>query len=298
MIRPGRLWWFLRRDLKRGFRAAYHHYVTLPKIVRWRPGGDLAAAGPVAVHVLTRGEDWLLAGWMLASWFVATGRKWEVIVHDDGTLPAGAGSALSSMFPAVTMIGKTEAEERMAPYLAGFPLIRAYRERHALARKLFDAAIVAGGSHYLALDSDILFFSRPEALLRAVDGPGRHCWFNRDVAEGSLVSSDEAGSILGVRLWERVNSGLALVWPGAIEFDFCERVLRETGILSGHPWRIEQTLYALCASRNGEGGLLGPEYEISLGSDAAPGSVCRHYVGAVRDRFYAEGIARLRRRLL
>jgi len=49
----------------------------------------------------------------------------------------------------------------------------------------------------------------------------------------------------------------------------------------------------LCAARHGKGGLLPRKYEVSLGKDAAPDAVSRHYVGAVRDRFYAEGLERL-----
>ena len=51
----------------------------------------------------------------------------------------------------------------------------------------------------------------------------------------------------------------------------------------------------LCAAKFGKGGLLSKQYEVSLGKNAAEDAVCRHYVGAGRDRFYAEGIKRLPR---
>jgi hypothetical protein len=100
-----------------------------------------------------------------------------------------------------------------------------------------------------------------------------------------------------VKLWRKVNSGLCLLTKATIDLEFCERALGETSILKGHVWRIEQTLFALCASR-GKGGLLPPIYEVSLGKYAAPDAVARHYVGAVRDRFYGEGLKRLRGVLL
>ena len=57
-------------------------------------------------------------------------------------------------------------------------------------------------------------------------------------------------------------------------------------------------MFAVCASRFGKGGVLPGEYEVSLGLHAGEKAVARHYVGAVRDRFYAEGLARLRRVLM
>jgi len=49
----------------------------------------------------------------------------------------------------------------------------------------------------------------------------------------------------------------------------------------------------LCAARHGKGGLLPRTYEVSLGKNSAEDAISRHYVGAVRDRFYAEGVKRL-----
>jgi hypothetical protein len=85
---------------------------------------------------------------------------------------------------------------------------------------------------------------------------------------------------------------------GAIDLDLCERALRETTILHGHVWLVEQTLFAICASARGRGGLLPPEYEVSVEKNARPGAVARHYVGAVRQRFYGEGMARLKNVLI
>jgi hypothetical protein len=83
-----------------------------------------------------------------------------------------------------------------------------------------------------------------------------------------------------------------------VDFDFCDQALATTSILRGQIWRVEQTLFALCASRHGKGGLLPETYEVSLKRRGSPDAIARHYVGAVRDRFYAEGLKRLREQLL
>jgi hypothetical protein len=146
---------------------------------------------------------------------------------------------------------------------------------------------------FLVIDSDVLFFAPPREIREWADGTKKECWFNEDAIEGSLISAAEARGELGVKLWSRVNTGLCLLWKPAIDLDFCDRALAETSILRGHLWRVEQTLLALCASRHGQGGLLPKRYEVSLGRHAAADAISRHYVGAVRDRFYGEGLKRL-----
>jgi hypothetical protein len=57
------------------------------------------------------------------------------------------------------------------------------------------------------------------------------------------------------------------------------------GILVGHFWRIEQTIYALCSSQHGVE-LLPHEYTLRL--ESGIGTPCfRHYVGAIRYLMYS-----------
>lgn len=230
---------------------------------------------------------------MLASWSSFTGQNWRVVIHDDGTLPDDARAWFRVRFPQGGIIERVEADSTMSGALNGFPKCLEYRARHPLSLKIFDMPHFAEGSRFMVFDSDILFFSRPDEILRWVsDGEGG-CWFNADVKDGTLITKQEAEEKLGVSLWARVNSGLCLLPREALSLELCEACLRETAVTSGHVWRIEQTLFAVCASKYGRGGLLPATYEVSLSRNAAPDAVARHYVGAVRNRFYAEGLARL-----
>ena len=187
----------------------------------------------------------------------------------------------------------------MTKALAPFPLCLAYRKAHPLSQKIFDMPYFADHERFLIFDSDVLFFRRPlEILLWANHAGNDECSFNEDVQEGSLVSNAEAMAELGVKLWPRVNSGLCLLRRDVLDFDFCNTALAQTSILQGHVWRVEQTLFALCASKYGRGGLLPKTYEVSLDRHIAPHAISRHYVGAVRDRFYGEGLERLRHVIL
>ena len=294
MISPGRLWWLLRRDVKRGWAASFHHYWTLPRIKEWQAPTSAPGITQVGVHVLTGCNDWPLAAWMLASWFHMTGHRWTVTIHDDGTLPEPGRVLLKKLLPDARFIEQAQADAAMRIALAHLPLCLKYRETHPLAKKIFDIPHFAQSKSFLILDSDLLFFRPPGEVLAWIRDESRNeCWFNEDVQEGSLVPEAEAKEKLGVELWPRLNSGLCLLQRDAVDLEFCERALATTSILRGHIWRIEQTLFALCASRHGRGGLLPKTYEVSLAASSAPDAISRHYVGAVRDRFYADGLARL-----
>ena len=294
MISPGRLWWILRRDFKRGWEGSRHYYKTLPQIEKWSWPFWNETPETVPVHMLTGKNDWQLAAWMLASWFTVTERAWSVVIHDDGTLPEEGRATFQSLFPTSRIITRAAADEALATVLRPFPFCTDYRAQHALALKVFDIPHFAANNRFLIFDSDLLFFNHPREILDWVASGADECWFNEDVQEGSLITAGEAKLELGVKIWPRVNSGLCLLTKSAIDLDLCDRALAQTSIPRGHVWRIEQTLLMLCAARHGKGGLLPRKYEVSLGKNAAPDAVSRHYVGAVRDRFFAEGLARLK----
>lgn len=298
-LTPGRLWWLLRRDLSRGLAASWGERVTLGRIWdRWRNPHAGQAPAPVPVHLLCGSAQIGMCAWMLASWIHSTGRNWKIVLHDDGSLSTEDSRRLAGLGLDVTTITRSDADRLMTDRLRPFPRCKQYRDKHPLALKLFDTAVMCEHPRFILLDSDLAFFARPAEILSWTDAPtDSSCWFNADAAESSNVPAAEAESAFDVALWPKVNSGLCLLDRAALDLAFCEDVLSRSTILDGHVWRIEQTLFALCASKAGRGGLLPASYEVSLGKHAAPGCVARHYVGAVRDRYYAEALPRIARML-
>jgi hypothetical protein len=176
--------------------------------------------------------------------------------------------------------------------------LRGYRLAHPAARKIFDVPVLTRAERFIIVDSDVLFFRKPEAILRwCADGAGQ-CWFSRNMRGGTLISRAEVREELGIDVWHRVDSALCLFERSAIDLELCERALRETTLMQKDIWQVEQTLFALCASARGRGGILPDEYEASKAPRASPGAVARHYAGAVRQLFYSDGIARLKKELL
>lgn len=295
---PGRLLYLIRFNQQRGWRAAWYDYRVAPLIRHFRLPVDLAEAPSVPVHLLTSKDDWLRATWTLASWYQATGRNWQVVIHEDGTLPPEGRELMGALFPTARFILRSEADDKMARVLAPYPRCRDYRAQLALGLKIFDVPYFCQAQRFLILDSDVLFFRRPEEILAWVDTEDRRCLFNAEAEDPCPLSSGEARQKLRVQLLPRINSGLALLWRDALDLPFCEMALRDTSLGSAYPWRIEQSLFALCTSRENRAALLPPTYEMSLKSERQENAIARHYVGAVRQQFYAEGIRQLQASLL
>jgi hypothetical protein len=246
------------------------------------------------VHVLTSAKHWRMAAWMLASWFHFSDHGWPVVIHDDGTLPEEAHRELARLFPELRIILRSEADAAMAHVLTPFPFCAEFRQAHVLALKIFDTAHFAATPRFLVMDSDVLFFSEPGEILEWVRAEEDGCRFVEGEQEAALLSATEARQELGVKLWPRVETGICLLSKAAIDFDFCDRALAETSLgSSGDRSRVERTLFALCASRQGEHRLLRKGYESAQHGPLPRGAIARHYTGAARSRFDHEGAERL-----
>jgi hypothetical protein len=143
----------------------------------------------------------------------------------------------------------------------------------------------------MLLDSDVLFFAEPIALLERIEDP-RYLKnsVNGDIESAYTVEPSVVRERTGVDLISRFNSGLGLIHKDSLRLDWLEEFLALPGIV-GHFWRIEQTLFALCSSRFGAE-LLPPEYDVRL-TGSIGNSPSRHYVGAIRQLMYREGVRKL-----
>lgn len=283
----------MRGIFTHGWGATVRARQTLPLIQEWSWPFWGEAPARLPVHVLTGARDWQLAAWMLATWFRFTESSWNIVVHDDGTLPSSACETFARLFPAIRIIPRHEADAAMRRALLAFPFCQEFRDSNPRALKLFDVPHFAKSANLILFDSDLLFFAKPAEILAWAEHDSPACWFNQGAKETSLLSASEAREEFGVKLWPRVDAGLCLLNKRAIDLDFCDRALAETSLLSGDANRIAQTLLALCASRHGEGGLLPPRYEVSPGVTLATDAISRHFTASDRDRFLADGLKRV-----
>lgn len=287
---PGRALYLFKTKFGHGLKAAWYRDVVRQTILAARayPETDDRSC---EIHVLTSAADWLNLIWALKSFYCFTGRRYALCIHDDGTLDAQACWQLQRAFPNARLVRRDEADPHMAALLASYPRCRRFRDQNKLALKVFDFIAYLKSERMLLLDSDILFFSKPVALLELVENPAvTFNTLNKDWQYGYSIDLGKTGAMLDFTCPPLINSGLGLVHKSSINFEWVDEFLGLPDILS-HSHRIEQTLIALCSAKFGFK-MLPQEYDVHAGpgNAAAP---CRHYTGPIRHLMFSEGMRRL-----
>ena len=286
----GRLVLNLRLKFKHGLKAAWYRDVVRHRILSTPPveAGDTSVC---EIHVLTSETDWLNLMWALKSFYHASGRRYGLCIHDDGTLTDETRKTLSAHFPSARVMNRQTCEQEVVASLANYPLCEQFRRTNHLSPKVFDFRHYLKSDRMLLLDSDVLFFHEPTELLRRIEDPTyKQNSVNGDVACAYTVDPDAVRKQCNVDLIERFNSGLGVIHKESLNLDWIEEFLALPDII-GNFWRIEQTLYALCSSRFGTE-LLPSEYDVFLRGELGDRQ-SRHYVGEIRHLMYTEGIRKL-----
>jgi len=289
-LTPGALLLKYRQKFGHGLRVAWYRDRVRPRILDTEPLGELAEDS-AEVHVLTSDQDWLNLIWTLKSFYAVTDRPFRLVIHEDGSVGEAAISHLQRHFPSARIVRKTESDEAVRAALEDYPRALEFRTSNKLSMKIMDFPLFLEAERMILLDSDVLFYRRPDTLMdRIGDEQYRKNTVNRDVQGALTVSADLVQERFGFPVFEDFNSGLGLIFAGSLQYDWMEEFLELPGILD-HWWRIEQTLFALCSGRFGAE-LLPQEYDVYLdrGLDERPS---RHYVGAVRHLMYGEGMREL-----
>ena len=245
---------------------------------------------PVSLHMVV-GKSMCLLGMMgLRSFERHTGYSWAPFIHDDGTLDDGDAAEWKRQFPDCKIIRKPRADEEVGRALEAFPACRDHRLRHHWFHKVFDTRHYSPHDHYIVLDSDIVFFRKPEILLDWVFRCPDLLWVMEDTREKYSGPRSAIEEKLGFPLMPKVNSGLDLIPKERYPLALAETFLEKCAQGANHYEFLEQTIFAVMASAAPQGRHLPPEYEISWTNFRRPGAVCRHYVGpAKNDAFFIEG---------
>jgi hypothetical protein len=266
-----------------------------PRILKSAPVVDTNDVA-LEIHVLTSQKDWLNLLWTLKSFYHFSPRRLALCIHADPALSDGAVASLQCHFPKARVISQAVARGEVLDSLAAFPRCRQLRETNILSIKVFDFLHYLQAERMALFDSDLLFFAEPTAWLDYANDPDRRVnVFNRDVATAYAVD-EQVITEAGFAIHPEVNSGFGIVHKESMPLEWIEDFLSIPGMLEGHFWRIEQTLYALCASRFGVE-LLPDDYRVFLDGELGHRPF-RHYVGAIRNMMYVEGMRKIKQALL
>ena len=84
-LTPGAIWLRANQKYGHGLRVAWYRDVVRPRILSTPPITGTTDKR-CEIHVLTSKEDWLNLIWTLKSFYIASGRRYALCIHEDGSL--------------------------------------------------------------------------------------------------------------------------------------------------------------------------------------------------------------------
>ena len=278
---------FLKQSIRRVL-VLFGRYMLAPIVVAQasRSNGEEMAA---SIHLLVSSETWSMGLMAVLSLEYFSGRRWKIIVHDDGSLNQKSRKAILAKLPGAVMITKEAADKTFKSRFAGYPACARNRNNHKFFLKFFDPWLYAPGERYILLDADVIFYRHPSEIVEWASNAKKGCLYMRDIKEVFCTSRGRIEEYAGFRVPSPFNAGFLCMDKEAIDPDFCERFLSAFEKKSEHPQFLEQTLHALCVARHGSGCEMPLTYEMTWNLLRRQDSVCRHYVGPAKfDHLYLE----------
>ena len=200
---------------------------------------------PLELHLLTGRRFWYQTAFCLWTLARQAGRPLAPIIYDDGSLTGEFRTPLQRLFPAARFVTRDEAIARLDRHLpaARFPVLRERWLNYPNIRKLIDPH--AGSSGWkLVIDSDLLFFRRPEFLLRWLDAPDRPL-HAVDCETSYGYSRPLLDELAGAAVADRVNVGLTGLNSSELDWEKIEHWCRTLIAREHTSYYLEQALIAM-----------------------------------------------------
>jgi hypothetical protein len=158
-------------------------------------------------------------------------------------------------------------------------------------RKKAGVVLFSKKKKIIVLDSDVLFFKRPYAVLFWIKST-KDALYISDCEDSYSLSQAESLYYFKKKFIHKVNSGLIGVRVGVYKVELLEKVLRLHKTLSvGRPYQLQVFFAVLFAfMKKGQVQKLPAEYVVSLNpNDFSPeDNTVGHYVGPVREKYFID----------
>jgi hypothetical protein len=263
----------------------------------------------IEVHMLLHHQRVFHAVWTLYSFAFFCEDPCQMIIHDDGSLTGEDKGILSKTFPGCLILSRQKTDSEVAEYLGKQKLSRCadMRRNFIFALKFFDPWFYSSKDNFLLIDSDILFFSKPEKLIEGLDGsehrslPGLYSRYDE---YGYCLEEPELRKILGRDCVHKLNAGLLRANRSILDLQRVERHLSNPGFITDrgykgpYDWYSEQTLWAMEMTL-ADSIPLSADYAIAEDPSKRK-LVSSHYCGGLRSwrAYYLHGLPYLSKILL
>jgi hypothetical protein len=245
------------------------------------------SGAPLELHLLTGRRFWDQTAFCLWTFARHAGRPIAPVIYDDGSLNAETRAPLARLFPAARFVTRDETIARLDAHLpaAKFPALRERWLNYPNIRKLLDPHVGQRGWK-LVIDSDLLFFRRPDFLLAWLDAPKR-ALHAVDCETSYGYTRPLLNSLAAAPLAERVNVGLTGLDGAELDWEKLERWTATLHAREGTSYYLEQALIAMLVA--GRDCAVAPAADYVTLPPPAEAEACRavmhHYVAGAK-RWY------------
>ena len=283
-------------EYKRGFLYIYNRWLLVPRILKIsRTLEKSPTHDDFSIHILTCHRDIVMTLWSLASFFQAAVIIGNLFIHDDGSLTEADKRMLKRFFPSAVLVDSRRFLEQFAAQLDVCPVLKHFRTRYTSFfsfKKIIDPYFVSDKKIHLILDSDILWFNRPEELEREISVGCRKSFMQNN--NTAIYATFKGGARSDERL-SHMNAGIILYSKDNFDIqklcEFFERLDVEN--LSNLHF-ADQAGHAYCL-KNVEA--LDEQRYIIKGA-VGKNTIAKHYTSPRRPLFYIEGVEILKDKIL
>jgi hypothetical protein len=255
------------------------------------PPGEPARECSPEIYFLTGAKFWYQTAFCAYSLMCATRYPFRIVLVDDGTLTAHQARSLLRIFPGSHMQGPIHTERCLDTHLPTqrFPMLRHRRLVYPHLRKLTDVHVGSAGWK-LVLDSDMLFFYEPLALLDWLHAPDRPCHMI-DLEDAYGYSRALMTELAGVPIPKRVNVGVCGLRSDMIDWERVEHWCRSLTEREGTHYLLEQALVAMLIADQPCVSLPTDRYVVrpSRAETEAPTAALHHYVAEAKSWYFRFG---------
>ena len=249
---------------------------------------EFPGMAPLTLHVMTGRRFWYQTVYCLHSLAWAAQTTVRADIYDDGTIDGKCARLLARMGPGVRLHRAEEARERLERHLPAsrFPVLRERWINYPNIRKLTDIHLGEAGWK-LVIDSDLLFFRRPDALLGWSASPDRPL-HAVDCKESYGYSRVLMEKLAGAPIPPLLNVGLCGLKSDNLDWTELESWCAEMIAREMTNYYLEQALVAMLMARETRRTVLSAKDYITMPCKAeaqAPRAVMHHYV-AESKRWY------------
>ncbi len=229
---------FEKRRTERGRSDMEAAAATLPAL-------PVFSGEQIELHLLTGRRFWYQTTFCLWTFARHAKRPLKPVIYDDGTLATPQMEALARLFPAIRFVPQPAAIERLDALLpqSRFPVLRERWQNYPNIRKLIDPHVGSRGWK-LVIDSDLLFFRPPAALLAWLDRPDRPL-HAVDCETSYGYSRPLMNDLSGARVADLVNVGLTGLESASIDWDRLEHWCATLIARERTNYYLEQALVAM-----------------------------------------------------